>query len=496
MGASQSKQPQPAHTPTPPPSPTHTAAHQTVDTTADAAHSVIDKAAETAEKARQRLREAEEEARRKAEDAKRALQEKKQQVGVKAEAVKEELKQKAELKAEEVRQTVQQAQRRLSDTTQRKEVGEPTNSVWQRIKDNIQQRYDVQYRCPSVEELQHTFDEQLRFRPLSLHRLVVKTSNLLDDCPYRRMQPSLELLVVSTAERSDTLLGQLSYSDVKAGVVGALAPKADEWLKELSGEATLAVPTKDWRTSRLVTDNMWTSDNLAWRSRNSARLGEYSSVTHIQSPLAAFTFRWDYRKQFHSVTSGVSATVYHEPLIPAAVTAAVSATSEPFNNDTLAVHKPVPELLSALVHYVQPQYMADVQAAYHPTSGQLHSYAARALFRSTPVGVYPHCKVGIMISDRAVLNVRDTASFDSAQLVEEAGGGSVDAGCYEQPVLSSCVVYSQSGTVDWKCQVASSGQMGVMVQRQLAPTIGVEVSVVGNVITKDKAAVGVGVTLG
>ena len=505
MGASQSRQTRPTHATTTSPSPTHTAARQTVDTTAEAAHFLIDKAADKAEQTKLKVDETKEEAKRRAEEVKQAMQHKKLQVEEaasdikqRAESVKEEFKHEAEQKAEQARQAVQDTQQRLLERPQEQQAGPQLKSVWQRMKDNVQQRYDVQYRCPTMDELRCTYDEQLRFSPLPLHRLVVKSPNLLDDCPWRHgVSPSLELLIVSTAERGDTLLGQLAYSDNKAGVLGELAATQPKWLKEVHGEATLAVPTLDWRTTRVVSDNVWTTDTGALRTRSSARLGEYSSVTHMQSPIAAFTFRWDYRKHFHSVSSGLSATLYHDPLTSTAVTTSVSATSEPFNNSTPAGRKPVPDLLSAMVHYAQPQYMADVQAAYHPASGQLHTYAARALFRSTPVGVYPHCKVGVMLSDRAVSTVRDTTSFgDTVRLEEVLGSGSVDAACYQQPVLSSCVVYSPSGTVDWKCHVASSGQVGVMMQRQLAPTIAVEVSMVGNVITKDKAAVGVGVTLG
>ena len=493
MGASQSQQSQPiSHSGASQPSSVLTTAHQTVDTTAAAAHSAIDTVATTAEQAKHKAREAEQTAKQTAEDVKRAAQQKKQEVKTKAEDFKQQaaalthdLTRTAEQKAEEARQAAEQ-------------VGERARTVWQRIKDNIRQRCELQYRCPAMDELQSTYHEQLSFRPLPLHRLVVKSPNLLDECPWRRgLTPSLELLMVSTAERADTLLGRLSYSGVRAGVLDG--PKAMDAVRAeaLRGEATLAVPTNDWRTTRLVTDNAWSTENLDWRTRHNARLGQYSSVTNVQSPTAAFTFRWDYCKEYHTVASGVSATVYHEPLIPSAVVAAVCATSKPFNNTTLAARKPAADALTALVHYVQPQYMADVQASIHPASGQLHSYAARALFRSSPLGIYPHCKVGIMLSDRAELEGRDAASFDSALLLEAVGGcGSVDAACYEQPVLSSCVVYSPSGTVDWKCRVASDGHIGAMMQRQLAPTIGVEVSVAGNVITRNKAAVGVGVTLG
>ena len=506
MGASQSQQSQPAHTTTSPPSPTHTAAHQTVDNTADKAHTTIDTVASTTEQTKQKLREAEEAAKRKAEEVKQRIQETAQQAELKgdefkqearqrAEAIKDTLKQKVEEKAEEARQRVEQSKQRLAVKAQQEE--QKVESVWERIKRNVTQRYDAQYHCPPMEELLAAYHTQLRFTPLPLHRLVVNSPNMLDDSGWwQDLNPLLQLSVVSTAERADTLLGQFSYSGAKGGVLGGLGLQGSDWFKELRGEAVLAVPTAEWRTGQLRTDNTWVTDSCVWRSRNAARLalGEYSSVSHVQSPVAAFTFRWDYRKQFHSITSGLSSTLYHDPATSASVTAAVSATSEPFNDSTLPAHKPMPELLSAIVHYVQPQCMADVQAAYEPATGQLHSYAARALFRSSSVGTYPHCKVGVMLSDRAVLAVQEPTGLDVAPLVEAAsGGGGMASG---QPVLSTSVVYSPSGLVDWKCHVASSGQLGVMMQRRLAPTLGVEVSVLGNVVTKERAAVGVGVTLG
>ena len=503
MGASQSQQPEPTRATASQLSPTHTAAHQTVSTTADKAHSAIDTVATTAEQAKQRLHETDEQARRRAEDVKRTLQQKQQQAAAtvdelkqRAAAMKDELKQTAQQTTEEARQRVGQAKERLLEATEKKE--REVTSVWQQMKDNIRQRYDVQYRCPSMEELQSVYESELRFRPLPMHRLLVKSPNLLStDGRKRATDPSLQLGTVSTAEHGDMLLGQLTYGGVRSAAVDGLKPISAARYEQLRGEVVVDVPTDDWRSAELYTDNTWTTDNIAWRSQNSARGGDYCSVTHMHSPLAAFTFRWDYRKQFHSVTSSLSSTLYHDPLTSTAVTAALSAKSEPFNSATLAVCKPGPDVLSAVVHYRQPQYMADVQAAYHPTTAQLHSYAARTVFRSSPLGVYPHCKVGVMLSDQAVLSVGRTVSVWDAVRLWDEDGGRVDAGCYRQPVLSSCVAYSPNASVDLKCYVASSGTMGVMMQREdVAPRVAVEVSAVGDVLARNKVSVGVGVTVG